>query len=393
MTFARTQLTGVWTAGGYALQPSDMTDLDEKQASMINGDQGGMWAPSSAISLGSSGLNLTGPLSLARGGSLQTVAASGARVRLSGSVWPTLAAGHTGRVRKLISHPNLLTRTDYLMAFLGLGYAQTTALSIRLGSDIITRPELVIPLRVHNGAAFRKVTVNFRVPQRRTSKPLLPPKFRVVKLSKDTGSLSPLKTTEDGTGYVSPINTQDAASWHLDGAAQSFDYTLDAGVTVDIENEAYFLQIIEERAFDDRSAVPDGVLLREQKPDAAALFETNQIVLSGVPGGMSSGGVALLVGQTDGRENGLWIVSAGAWVRPAYADDTGDFTRNFIVRVGFNGGTTNQVYQYSTPQPVSFSAAVTSIASLPLTFEPLKPSGNIYYGPVGEFELSDLRFQ
>lgn len=39
--FTRTQLTGVWTGGGYTVLPADMASLDAKQFKMLNGDRGG----------------------------------------------------------------------------------------------------------------------------------------------------------------------------------------------------------------------------------------------------------------------------------------------------------------------------------------------------------------
>jgi len=87
--FAKTRLSwGVLTA----LLSSEMAAIDVKTYKAVNGDEGGTWAPSSAIEIGGGaggGLTITGastPLSIAGGGILQI--ASGCQYLVtSGALW------------------------------------------------------------------------------------------------------------------------------------------------------------------------------------------------------------------------------------------------------------------------------------------------------------------
>lgn len=89
MHFAKTRLSwGVLTA----LLSSEMAAIDVKTYKAVNGDEGGTWAPSSAIEIGGGaggGLTITGastPLSIAGGGILQI--ASGCQYLVtSGALW------------------------------------------------------------------------------------------------------------------------------------------------------------------------------------------------------------------------------------------------------------------------------------------------------------------
>jgi len=400
--FTRTQLTGTWTGGSYTFTPADMASLDAKQFAMVNGDRGGMWAPSNTLDIGNAGLALTGPLQLGRAGSLSTNLASGARIKLNAGEWPLLEPGHTGRTRRIAQHV-APARTAQLgdVQFGTAGQLRTMALSIRKGDDIVTQPEFVTPLRVHNGATLNKVSFYFRVPVSRTTAPLQAPRFRVVRLDKGTGLTYPLKTTTDGTGYDSPTNVQDAATWYAGGAVQTFDYVPDAGTVIDTLNNAYFTQTIEERTAADKTVRPDGKLLREIKADVVAA-STVTMALTGLPtidGQTPSAGQAVLLkNQSTARENGIWLVSSGGWTRAGYCDDTADMTRGFLVRVAIagaaasvNGGT---VWQYATPFPMTFSGTgINALGSSDITFEPATGQGNIYYGSVAEFALTDMQWQ
>lgn len=399
--FTRTQLTGTWAGGSYTFTPADMASLDAKQFKMLNGDLGGMWAPSAVIDIGNAGLALTGPLRLGRGGKLRTNLASGARVKLNAGEWPLLEPGHAGRTRLIAQHVAPCRPGTSADVQIFAGKLQTMALTVRKGDDVLTQPMFTTPLRVHNGATLTKVSFRFAVPVPRTTAPVQAPRFRVVRLNKTTGQVTPLKTTTDGTGYDSPTNVQDAASWYAGGVVQSFDWTPDANTVIDIVNNAYFAQTVEERTAADKTVRPDGKLLREIKADVVAA-STVDSALSGLPtiDGQtpSSGQAVLLKNQNDKRQNGIWLVSAGPWTRAGYCDDTADMTRGFLVRVvltgaaaSVNGGT---IWQYATPFPMTFSGTgFNSLGSSDIVFEPATGQGNIYYGSVAEFAITDMQWQ
>lgn len=400
--FTRTQLTGTWTGGSYTFTPSDMASLDAKQFAMVNGDRGGMWAPSNTLDIGNAGLSLTGPLLLGRGGSLATNLASGARIKLNAGEWPTLEPGHTGRTRLIAQHVAPMRPGTTADVQIFAGKLQTMALTVRKGDDILTQPSFVTPLRVHNGATLNRVSFRFSVPVARTTAPVQAPRFRVVKLNKTTGLVTPLKTTVDGTGYDSPTNVQDAATWYAGGAVQSFDWVPDAGTVIDIVNNAYFTQTIEERTAADKTIRPDGKLLREIKADVVAASVATS-ALSGavtVDGQtIANGAAVLLKDQTNKRENGIWLVNTGGpWTRAGYCDDTADMTRGFLVRVALTGATASvnggTLWQYATPFPMTFSGTgFNAVGSSDIVFEPATGQGNIYYGSVAEFALTDMQWQ
>src|SRR5262245_41008030 len=52
---------GMWTDFSVLLA-SEMAAFDDHQYNSINGDDGGTWAPSSPITVGGSGMHITGPL-------------------------------------------------------------------------------------------------------------------------------------------------------------------------------------------------------------------------------------------------------------------------------------------------------------------------------------------
>lgn len=72
--FAYTRPGGTWSAFS-ALFSADMASLDQKTFKSINGDDGGTWAPSSPITIGGSGINITGLASIAHNAVIGTTGA------------------------------------------------------------------------------------------------------------------------------------------------------------------------------------------------------------------------------------------------------------------------------------------------------------------------------
>jgi hypothetical protein len=61
--FTRVRTTGMWTVS--VLDPTELEKFDANQFAAINGDAGGTWAPSAVITIGGSGIALTGVASFA----------------------------------------------------------------------------------------------------------------------------------------------------------------------------------------------------------------------------------------------------------------------------------------------------------------------------------------
>jgi hypothetical protein len=405
--FTRTLPTVTWTAGGMTLLPAHVSSLDAKQFKMLNGDRGGMWAPSATIDIGGAGLALSGPLLLGRGGKLRTNPASGARIKLNAGEWPTLEPGHTGRTR-VVAQTNSPASWDGRFCpfrIVSSGVLQTFGLALRFTSETeggTVQPAFTVPLRVHNGATLNRVTMHFRVPSRRTAVPVQPPRMRIIRLDKRDGLTYPMKTTADGTGYVSPTNVQDAGSWYAGGLEQTLEWTPDAGTVIDTLNFAYFVQVIEEVTDSGTSVKTDGKLIREIKPSVVAA-STAAETLSGVHAVdnvvTAAGDVVLLKNQADKRYNGAWEVAVGAWKRASWLNNANQVTPRFIVRVlpqGFagvvNGGSFWECRVGGSGQVASFDAT-TGQANTELEFVAAEPTGNVWLGCAAEFGVTDMRWQ
>lgn len=97
-TRVRADLTA-WSSG--AVDPAEFDQIDQAQFEAVNGDDGGTWAPATAITIGGSGISCTGPLVAAdlqschvKSGETFTVDSGGAVSLASGST-TTVAAGAT----------------------------------------------------------------------------------------------------------------------------------------------------------------------------------------------------------------------------------------------------------------------------------------------------------
>jgi hypothetical protein len=97
-----------WFCLGYSAAQFQLLTWDLKQAQSVNGDLGGCWAPSTALTItAASGgfVNVTGPTVLSGYGKLQT--ASSALVYLDTGDFPLLASNHAGQYRRLRTDASL----------------------------------------------------------------------------------------------------------------------------------------------------------------------------------------------------------------------------------------------------------------------------------------------
>lgn len=349
--FTRTQTTGTWTGGSYVTLVSDWASLDGKVFASVNGDKGGSWAPSSVLEIigdiAAGYLNLTGPLQVAYGGSFKTT--TGARFKIEGSTaWPKFAVGHSKRSRNILNTCLRYKAREmaYWKQILGVGTdapftgIQSPFCSYQAPGGTIFSPSFHLPLRVHDAGTFSKATFYFRVMTSRTKKPVVLPKFRIIRTDID-GTIVPLKSTASGAdslGYISPPAVTSGAEWYNDGALQSLVYTCDQNNVIDTSQYLYWAEVQEEVG----ASTPvgpvqfDGIGIVERKEDVTIVLTADRALtgaLSGPLGALSTGTRVLLTGQTIAQQNGIWILNtAGAWSRAADLSSIGDFTPNFIVR-------------------------------------------------------------
>ncbi|HNX51564.1 MAG TPA: hypothetical protein PKL08_15450 [Thermoanaerobaculaceae bacterium] len=436
----RTQADGTWV-DGYTPPATDWEDLERKVFGSWNGDKGGAYAaPSGAAGdpyvFNGAGFQVTGPTRLSYGGVIY--GGSGA-FTLRDATWPELAIGHRARTRSIVcpihqwsipANAPITAGTwpsrTYLWStrhpYAGVG---SVALSCRQTTSlVIETADLYINLRVVDGALLTKVTIFFRIASKRKLAPIAMPKMRVLRVPRDSGDAfqtklpEPLKDTTDGLGFdFLPLVTSPDA-WYNNGAVQSFDYICDQNHIIDVENYSYVVHLIEETGALSPSDEFDGIRLVERKQDCVYQL-LNTVALTGdatnTPDGITTGTVGSRILVTDPDEtidqgsdqlaggynsvrNGIWITAAGAWTRATDADDTQDFTPNWIVRINSGGINMNATWQCLYPdlsQRISLAGPTGGIEATNARprVEPAIPKGNIYHCLVPTFEVSDLRFQ
>lgn len=87
---SRIRAGGLWVSGG-SVDPAEFEAFDQAQFEAINGDDGGTWAPAAVITIGGSGLTVTGSFDASDLGTL--VMPTGGSLALTGNSFITLATG------------------------------------------------------------------------------------------------------------------------------------------------------------------------------------------------------------------------------------------------------------------------------------------------------------
>ena len=82
--FTRTRAEGLWVDLSTLLH-GEMEDLDAKTEKAINGDEGGVWSPSTVIEIGGSGIKVTGAAVFTGGVTANTLTVSGATALQAGA--------------------------------------------------------------------------------------------------------------------------------------------------------------------------------------------------------------------------------------------------------------------------------------------------------------------
>lgn len=221
----------IWTT-------TEQSALDAALVAAVNGDGGGLWSPTAALTIQGAGLRLiacTHTIS----GSHSTVATNGTTALLShgDSDYCTLAAGHAGAFANLRSPIGTAAFTN--------GWSSTTdgvfgLVGTQLGASCR------VPLRVHNGAELGIVQFTFTVAAGATAVPTQTPRFGVF--AQDTsGNVWPLSTAKPyqyQTGITSP------SQWSNSGLLQALFfaadvYSVNPRVLIDTSQYSYFAEIIE----------------------------------------------------------------------------------------------------------------------------------------------------
>jgi hypothetical protein len=364
---------GGWTAASTILN-SELSTLDAHLASLINGDDGGCYALGSATTIAGSGLQVTGPVVIARGGNLKT-----------GSSSPLLSnvpLYSSPRTRTFV-HPCAMGRpSDRFMwrARRADGSMQSVAQSYVHWANGVQPAVLTVPLRCHQGATLSSVTVNYRVGWPHATLPKKMPALRITRC--DAGGNVVAMTSQaagaDVAGLVYAAKPATAAAW---SGAQSITAVCDTANVIDRSNYTYWAEIVEEQGLTGypwQLVVKQPVRLAGAANPLFSTFSQGQPYSAGASGGGGGGlnvdNVQTVVGDRIlltgiGWADGIWVASAGTWARSTDLQDPSGFAQGMVVPVT-NGDTNGGSYLQSL-------SATTAWVNGPSTY--MWASGFSYY--------------
>jgi hypothetical protein len=328
--FVVTQAPGTWI-NGYVVPRADWESLDAKVVAAIDGDNGGAWAPSAVISIGGLGLVINGPTIVTGAGTAtpgQLSTSGTSRFTLGDATdYQDLAVGHIGRTRTIVTGLAAATATAPIIfalpgawlasfsyptvpTFRNRTYMAAQAIATTYLGPATIVPNLLCPLRVHNGATLSSVTITFRVSTPHSNVPTAMPKMRIVRLKAD-GTATILTTSTDGTGYVSVPTPSSGAAWYAAGAAQSLTITCTQNNVIDLTQYTYLVDIFEEQGATTwplAATMLQGCKTVQLNPGSALSG------LGAIDGYTPSAGDRILVVQGLNTD-GIWLAAAGAWSR------------------------------------------------------------------------------
>ena len=393
--FARTQLDAVWITG-YAPPPADFEDLDRKCFQGVNGSVGGVYAPTTLISITGAGIRLTTRMEVRGSGLLQL--ASGAGLTLGDGEFQDLGTGHAGRTRTIYQAmaPFRVVGQDHFAVanILPVGAAQPLASEIRrsTGSSV---PSFLKELRVVDGSKFARARLRFKVGIPHASVPQEMPKVRIFRVKNADGIEENLYSgTADGFATITTPTS--GVAWYALGAVQEFVVTLNQNQTVNDDDYTYFAHVVEERA-----GVPDFPF--QLQVWEAAVIKVASSGPNAATGDCDSyggvwplGTVALFKDETAANKKFQGVLTspggAGAWPRHPALASTPQFRNGMLFVIdptnsGVGKSNPGTVWQMTLPPP--FLLDVSDI-----NFDEPVPRGNIYLGLMTEFEnITDTRFQ
>jgi hypothetical protein len=392
--FARVHVT--WSGPNLAI--SDCTGFDQRASQIVNGDEGGCWAPLTPIEFSGStyGLFLTGPLTIwGPNGYLQTTGTS--RFNCNLGTFPQLGLTHSGRSRNLKSTfitARAIPWAQWLPHTTSAGTLngkmQTVAPTTQVTGGSAVPTTIFAPIEVHNGGTLSSVTLTFEVATQDTSIPTLP-KARVLQVDVN-GNETPMTSVAAGgdvNGYVSFPTPASLSAYQNGGQVNSWTIPCDTVNVVDTSQYHYVVQIVEEQNGTVTPVLADVDLVSNN--EIVTAFDGVQ-TLDGVA--TTPGMRVLLKDQIDPAQNGVYFLppvptgtagTIGIWQRSS------DLAAGSTVAVGMQvpskaigsglGGTT---FVLSSPQasPVVGGGPTTWAASAAYTtgqtVVPSYPNGLIY---------------
>ena len=369
-TLIRSPVTN-WSTGSTVLA-SEIQTLDSRLLAAITADAGGCWAPVTPIVISGAGIQCSGLLTIARGGTLTTGATNtiqiGGNGTTIGTPFPRLSANHVGRTR-IVLEPCMEARgvPRYLWKVrhedVGLqAYAPMFDDSSGAGPQVA---RAYMPFRAHHAATLSKITITFRVGYPHTQLPGTMPQVRVLRM--DTGGNCTPMTSQtagaDVNGYVAIPKPTNVTAWNNALQPQKLVVTCDQNNVIDVQNYDYLIELVDEQGL---TGYPWTLVYKKRVQCATTGPITSLYGFLTVDGYTVVAGDRILVkDQQDPTENCIYFVTkTGGWYFDKDMHSASDFTQGFCVRVengNVNGAST---WQASTAI-ISWDPHATPLGLLP----------------------------
>lgn len=362
--------------------PSEIEQLEANLAAGMNGVDGSAHAPESPILIGGSGVALTGPLALARGGVLTTT--SDASAEVSATVifgdgdYPVLDPTNPFNVRPILipcataaGLPqftwNVRRETGALQAYSAM-FDPSDGLGPRVSRAYLR-------IRAHDASTLASIQVFFRVGAVHTSLPTAMPSGRVLRVDAlgNCVALTSAASGADPNGYVYVPTPSSAAAWTALQGTQALTVPCDQNNVVDASNYDYVLELVEEQGL---TGYPWSLLYT--LPVLVATTGGNLASLSGLLSidgiTVGAGDSVLVKDQLDPTQNGVYVAASGAWSRIDWLNAGTQLVQGMVVPVVggvgsvLNGNTFWQLKSSITSWTPAQPSATPPVVGTALTF-------------------------
>ncbi len=323
-----------WTCMYYtSVLTSDFATFDGNLKSSINGVDGGCWAPATPIVIGGAGLQLTGPLVVARGGVLHS---NTGVLAFDPGNFPLLGPTHSWNTRKVVYSFVDARPIPYSMWVVRRGTSSLQSVAPQYVQNGTTLPSrLALRIRGVQYASITSVTVTFSVVTLHTSLPTTMPSFRLLVVD-ENGNATPCTSVAagadvDGWCYVpTPANV---TAWYNAGNAQSFTFAVDNGYVI----RSLYTYVLEVRDEQGVTAFPWTVPLMQPCRVLSYGPSFPLAGLAAIDGYTPAAGDRVLVVDSPFNggscETGIYIASAGDWVRSTDLNQASQFGQGFVVGI------------------------------------------------------------
>ena len=237
--------SGIW-ANGDVPGAAFFTYLDQRLFKLIDGDGGGTWAPSAALTIGGSGIIMSGPLVISgadatlssgkkitvTGSGSKIITASGGRFVLGDNDYPTFSAARSA-ARVLPANATVYTTMETTS-----GTSQQTAAgqlfqlqipSIFHGATLLSAQAFFVPSSGYNGQPTGAGTQV---------------KLGVARVYYNGGAVDNLLST--GGGLVTYPTPASGTAYYNAGAITSLTFSSDQNNVMDLANYYYFVSVFGE---------------------------------------------------------------------------------------------------------------------------------------------------